>query len=335
MKLPWKQFEASDIALKHNMFLKARLKITALYVFILIIIVVVFSIFLYQNISSNLLDTQDDDFRGTESRIHFVDQTLTSVQGNIVIADLIVITIATILSYFLAGQTLRPIQKSLESQKSFAAQASHELRTPLTIMKTDVESILKNKSYTKGLVEEAFRSNLEEIDHLTTIAENLLLLARSDNNIAPDFTVIDIKNVILGVVNRVSGIAKEKNINIHFSPTDVFEVKGNEKAFSRVILNILQNSLDHTSHNGLVSIDIQKDKKVARIKIYDTGSGIEPKDLPNIFDRFYKGSMSSNDHRTGLGLSIVQEIIIQHHGKVEINSTLGKGTTVMLNLPLV
>ena len=98
------------------------------------------------------------------------------------------------------------------------------------------------------------------------------------------------------------------------------------------MVNVLQNSLEHTSNNGSIIISVLKEDSRILLRIADTGKGIAVTDLPNIFKRFYKGNTATG---TGLGLSIVKEIVDQHHGQVSVESVEGKGTTFSISFPLV
>jgi signal transduction histidine kinase len=296
------------------------------------IIVLGFSIFLYQSIGHNLNDANDDDFSGLDSRHHFVQNTLDSVQNDLMLADLFILITAAGLSFVLAGKTLKPIQLSVEAQKAFAANASHELRTPLAVMRNDIEVLLRNQSPTKEVSHKTMVSNLEEIGRMSHIVEDLLVLARSDSHIFPPHKEIDINFVLKNVIERVRPLAESKNIKLNYTSANTFVIKGNQTHLERAILNILQNSIDHTPANGTISLSLERNASQVVLNINDTGSGISANDLPHIFKRFYKGNSTTG---TGLGLSIVKEIINQHKGHISIESSEGKGTSVIIHLPLV
>ncbi|MDE2030725.1 MAG: HAMP domain-containing histidine kinase [Patescibacteria group bacterium] len=327
----WKQFVGSDIGSKHNVFFKARLKLTAFYVIIVAIIVIGFSFFLYQTIGRNLINANDGDFNDVESHHHFVSNTLVVLENDLIFADIVILLGAAGLSFILAGETLRPIQASVEAQKAFAANASHELRTPLAVMRNDIEVFLRNPTPSKDLNKKVMNSNLEEIKHMSGIVEDLLLLARSDNQIIQEHKDVDLDVIIKNMVARIKPLANSKNIQISYISPGTIAMRGASDLLSRMILNILQNSIDHTSSEGAININTENRNSQILIHISDTGVGIPAKDLPHIFTRFYKGDSVKG---IGLGLSIVKEIVDQHKGNVSIESTEGKGTTVHISLPL-
>ncbi len=328
----WKQFVGLDTASDHNVFLKARLRLTFIYVIIVAVIVIGFSLFLYQSISRNLTDANDEDFSGVESHQHLVSNTLNSVENDLIFADIIILIVSAGLSFMLAGKTLKPIQKSVEAQKAFAANASHELRTPLAVMRNDIEVFMRNQYPTKELIHKTMNSNLEEIKHMSGMVEDLLLLARSDDQLVLEHKDIDFSIVVKNVVERMKALTDSKGIKLTDNTSGQFLVRGNQRQLERVVINILQNSIDHTPSEGSIDIKVEKEGSKIMLKISDTGSGISVKDLPHIFNRFYKGNSAKG---TGLGLSIVKKIIDQHRGHISVESVEGKGTTVTLTFSAV
>ena len=327
----WKRFAESVTDSKHNVFLKARLRLTALYVLVVAIIVLGFSIFLYQNIKHNLKDAIDDDFASIESHYHFVENTLPDVRDDLIITDIFILIATAGFSFILAGKTLKPIQQSIETQKAFAENASHELRTPLAVIKNDIEVCLRETNPSKELIQTTMKSNLEEINRMSSIAEDLLLLARLDNRIISERKEININELVKKVFSRMQSLGANKNIKFKVLTSEPFVVHGTENSLERVILNIAQNSIDSIKNNGSITAKIAKNGTYVLISITDTGSGIAAENLPNIFKRFYKGNSATG---TGLGLSIVKGIIEQHNGQIYVDSILGQGTTVNIKLPI-
>ena len=325
-----KQFAALGTGSGSNVFLKARLKLTGLYVLIIAVIIFGFSIFLYNSVSHNLRDASDDEFADSGSHQHFVENTLGSVEYEILFADLFILVVSAGVSYVLAGKTLLPIQQSVEVQKAFATNASHELRTPLAVMRNDIEVFLRNTAASKEGAQVTMHSNLEEIGRMSGIVENLLLLARSDNQLAPQLTKIDISELAKTMVEKMQPLAESRGVKIIYAPSNPISIQGSSSSLQRVLLNIFQNSIDHTDAGGSIITKITKDDSYAVLRISDTGSGISPRDLPHVFTRFYKGD---SDKGTGLGLSIVKEIVAQHGGDIQVTSKEGEGTTVTIKIP--
>lgn len=322
----------SATASAHSVFFWARLKLTGIYVLILAIILIGFSAILYQNLGRSLSDASEDDFSGIDSHHHFVQNTLADVGNEIILIDLIVLVAAAGVSYVLAGYTLKPIQRSLEAQRIFSENASHELRTPLAVMKNDAEVLLRNPNPSKDLVHSTLRSNIEEIDRMTKMAKDLLTIARSENQAVIDTENIDVAEVVKKIANKMRPLATEKGITLVETLTAHPTIEGSTNNLEHVLLNLVQNAVEHTPKGGSITIDVTEEKPEAILKVSDTGSGIDEKDLPRIFERFYKGEGVSG---SGLGLSIVKGLVEQHGGSISIDSEKGVGTTATIRLPLV
>jgi two-component system sensor histidine kinase CiaH len=326
-----KPYGGSATASEHRVFFWARLKLTGIYVGILAIILLGFSVILYQNVAHNLNDASEDDFAGTESHHHFVENTLPNVQNEIMFIDLFILVAAAGVSYVLAGYTLRPIQASLEAQKKFSENASHELRTPLAVMKNDAEVLLRNPSPTKDIIHSTLRSNIEEIDRLSNMAADLLALARSGSHAVPTTERLDITEIVRTTVGKMHYVAAAKEVSLNSILNNPLRISGYKAGLERILMNLLQNAIEHTPKGGSISVETSQDKSQAIVRVSDTGSGIDQKDLPNVFERFYKGEGAAG---TGLGLSIVKELVNQHQGTVSIESSIGKGTIVTLRFPI-
>src|ERR1700686_1028431 len=177
----WKQSEEWVIGLKDNLFLHARIKLTIFYFLVISIIVIIFSIVLYSNLTSDISDNFDGHFADRATQEMVFSNIKGRLQTNIMVIDFIVIIIATGLGYVLSGQTLKPIKKALIAQKQFTADAAHELRTPLAVMKTGIEVALNSNNPTKDQLLELTKSNLEEVEKLSEHTESLLALAREND----------------------------------------------------------------------------------------------------------------------------------------------------------
>jgi two-component system sensor histidine kinase CiaH len=321
-----KPFVVWGIDFRHNIFLAARLKLTVLYVLIVTIIVGGFSIFLFISVIHNLQDTGDDDFANGNARIHFIDRTVEPIRNTIVL-----ILAAAGLSYWLAGVTLRPVQRSLEAQRLFAAQASHELRTPLTVIQSEAEVILRNQSAPASELRATLYSTLEETHAMTILIDDLLALARSENAPLQNRTTVSVEELLKKVTEKLMPLAKIKNLKLSYSSSSNMHILGTSQTLERLLTNLIDNSIEHTSKGG-ISISATAIDTNVLLKIVDTGIGIPSAQLPHIFERFYKGNAAKAG--SGLGLSIIKEIVAQYGGSVYVESEISIGTTVFVTLPL-
>jgi two-component system sensor histidine kinase ResE len=167
---------------------------------------------------------------------------------------------------------------------------------------------------------------------MTKMTEDLLVIARSENRSGSAMKRLDIAEVVRKTAERLRPLASDKSIKIGVSLEAPLYVQGNETGLERVITNLLQNAIEHTPKNGSITLTTSMEADKAIVSVSDTGSGIGEKDLPHIFERFYKGESASG---SGLGLSIVKELVNQHKGEIDIKSTNGKGTTITMKLPVL
>jgi signal transduction histidine kinase len=141
---------------------------------------------------------------------------------------------------------------------------------------------------------------------------------------------VDISEIAQKIVAKMRLIATQKEITIESVPVTPQYIFGNSAGLERVIFNLLRNSIEHTPPSGSIVVCVEQEGSQVIAKVSDTGTGIDAKDLPHIFDRFYKGE---GEQGSGLGLAIVKTLVAQHHGSVEIQSTKGKGTVVSMKFP--
>ncbi len=338
MKIFLKQYTVLDIDLTHNMknniFEKARIKLTFYYIGVIAVILIAFSSVLIFTIESKIRhgfqdrmivsDTEDDPAKNTSDEIEML----------IYIVDGILLVIIGFSSYFLAGKTLKPIKKAFDAQKRFSADASHDLRTPLAIMTTESEVTLQNKSASANELRNTIESNLEESKKMTKLVNDLLLISRGDNQATTYlYFGIDLHKFINTIVQKSKHQAEGKGFKINLCGYKQILVSLDQDNFERAILNVLQNAIKYTK-TGSITIELNSDTQKAYILIKDTGVGIDQKDLPYVFDRFYKAEHSRNDSSSsGLGLSIAKLIIEEHKGTIVIESEINKGTVVTIALP--
>ncbi len=313
-------------------------------------LVIVSSLLFYLVIQSREFDRNVSNFaqnniQEPDRRKRFIQRS-TAVEKTTLFSvtpeDVGMFILTIIISYLMAGVTLRPIKKSMEIQKQFLANASHELRTPLAIMKTELEVFLRGKNNLSQSKQVLLRrrtdmlSNIEEIDKMEQIINNLLFLSRADSYEENfHFSKVSISSLMSDISKRINGVAKRKRISLHLK-LDKISVFADSIRLEQAILNIITNAIKYTKEGGRVSILAKKNDEYIIISVMDNGIGISKKDLPHIFEPFYRSkSVEVNKAEgVGLGLHIASVIIKRHGGKIGVKSTLGKGTTIHVFLPL-
>lgn len=322
--------------MKNNIFQKARVKLTLYYIAIMAIILVAFSSVLIYTIESKIRHGFRDQIVITETENDPVSNTSDEIEMLIYVVDGFLLLIIGFSSYFLAGKTLKPIKEALDSQKKFSADASHDLRTPIAIIMTESEVALKNGKNSEKELTTVIQSNLEEAKKMSRLVNDLLLISRGENQATGhSFVETDIHHFVENLINKIKLQAENKGLEIKLSTYTKILIKIDQDNFERAISNILQNAINYTKLGG-ITVDIKEDSQKVFTAISDTGVGIDQKDLPFVFDRFYKASHSRNDKSgSGLGLPISKLIIEEHKGSIAIESKINIGTTVSITMPKV
>ena len=229
------------------------------------------------------------------------------------------------------------IQTGVTKIQQFTADVSHELRTPLTVLRGEIEVTLRK---TRGKHEyiAALKSSLKEIYWMEKIVSNLLLLSRAD---AGKLTLQKEQCDFIALVRECMALqshqAETKNIAINLQSTqNHIDCEIDVNRMRQVISNLLDNAVKYTLPDGKITIETKKEQQHILLAIKDTGIGISEKDLPFVFDRFYRidKSRSREQHSSGLGLAISKWIVAAHDGHIDIMSKEGQGTTVRVVLPL-
>jgi two-component system, OmpR family, sensor kinase len=232
------------------------------------------------------------------------------------------------------NETMARLETLFTAQRRFLADVSHELRTPLTVIKGNV-GLLRRIGTTD---EESLESIEAEVDRLTRLVGDLLLLAQAESGKMPlDMRPVELDTILLEVFQQMRILAGDR-LQIKITDIDQVQVVGDRDRIKQVLLNLVGNAIKYTPAGGQVILSLAKSNEQARLLIKDTGPGIPAPDLPHIFERFYRAEKSRTRSREGsgfgLGLSIAYWIVRNHNGRIEVDSKEGAGTTFCVWLPL-
>jgi two-component system OmpR family sensor kinase len=232
------------------------------------------------------------------------------------------------------NQTLGRLEKLFSAQRRFMADVSHELRTPLTVINGNVGLMRRMHQ----VDEESLASIEEEVDRLTRLVGDLLLLAQAESGKIPlDIKVIELDALLLEVYQQLRVLAGER-LELKLAEIDQVRVMGDRDRLKQVIINLGANAINYTQNGGLVQIGLSKTKGQAQLMVTDNGPGIPVEDLPHVFERFYRGEKSrtrqEDESGFGLGLSIAYWIVQAHGGRIEVSSSVGEGSSFCVWLPL-
>jgi len=228
--------------------------------------------------------------------------------------------------------------KKLESiRKDFVANVSHELKTPITSIRGFAETLEEGAMNEEVLRKEFIKIIHGESKRLQLLIEDLLTLSRLEND---EFklmrTPVSMKELLNEIGLMGEQIATEKGINYIVKAEEDITLLADHDKLKQVLINLLANAVHYTPQHGVVTLDMDKIDDQLRIRIKDTGIGIDEQDLPRIFERFYRidKARSRNTGGTGLGLAITKHIVEVHDGQILVESELDVGTTFTILLPI-
>ncbi|MCJ7566605.1 MAG: ATP-binding protein [Anaerolineales bacterium] len=305
--------------------------------------------------------------------VNLVSQTLLIM---LVIGELLALIVAAIIGYFVAGAALSPLDQVTQTaiqitstddlsrriplvrhqtdevgrlihafnatmerleglfntQKRFLADVSHELRTPLTAIRGNVDLIRQS-----GVAdEESLDAIGSEVDRLTRLVRDLLLLAQAETGKLPlSRDPVELDTLLLEVFQQAKVLAGER-VNVRIGNEDQARVEGDRDRLKQVLLNVTANALEHAPDGSEVRLALTCEGQWAKLSVVDEGQGIPEDELSRIFERFYRRDPSRNRNKgagAGLGLSIAYWITRHHGGDITVKSSIGKGTTFIISLP--
>ena len=243
--------------------------------------------------------------RSTEVR------TLSVLLVVLVVGGLAAVLAAAALGFFYAGRALVPIRESLRRQREFAADASHELRTPLTVIRSGVELLRRNRAQPVQKIDETLDDIDAEVGHLTSLVDDLLLLARSDSGtVQLQRMPVDLADAAGAALAALRTRAAERGVELRLDAAPV-TLTGDPDRLRQLVASLVDNAIRHSPPGATVTVHVGADARPS-VVVEDEGSGIREEDLPHVFDRFWRAA-DAPEGGTGLGLAIAAWIA-EHHG---------------------
>ncbi len=231
-------------------------------------------------------------------------------------------------------EMLDRLDRSFARLSQFSADLAHELRTPINNLMGETEVAL-GRQRTSAEYRRILESNMEEFNRLNRLIDELLFLSRAeapDTRINQEIIILELK--LKKICSYYESLAADKKITIHIQGQAA--VFADPVLLQRLLNNLIANAISYSDPGGKINLLAKQGRDFAEIHVCDDGIGIDSKDLPKIFDRFFRADKArvKDTQGTGLGLSLVKSIMDLHHGTVTVKSKIGEGTTVILRFPL-
>lgn len=264
-----------------------------------------------------------------------VHELLEQMRWKMGVALLVELGISVIGGFWLTRQAVRPVERSLRQLKQFTADASHELRSPLTVIKSNIGLVLNHPERIHPSDARRLAAVNWAADQMTQLTEDLLFLARTDQN-ERVFTAksLDLQPILKNLVELFEPQAQAKGITLTSELTIGLNLLGDAIQLNRLFSNLIENAIQYTPAGGQISVIARSQGKQIQVAVQDTGIGIAREDINKVFDRFWRTDQA-RAYRSGgygLGLAIAKAIADQHEGKIDVKSELAQGTTFTVYL---
>lgn len=234
------------------------------------------------------------------------------------------------------NEMLERLERGFRQLRQFSAAASHELRTPLTAIRGELEVALRRPRRPEEY-QQALRLCLQKAEEMSAMVEELLLLAYTEaGDRLVEWDPIELRALAEELCATWRPLADQTAIELALEALGPVWVQGERRLLERVLANLIDNALKYTPPAGGVTVRLGQDGPRAWVAVRDTGPGIPPEELPQLFDRFFQGRRRSNGGipSTGLGLGLCRWIVELHRGRIEVSSAPPHGATFTVWLPL-
>ncbi|WP_100405084.1 two-component system histidine kinase PnpS [Bacillus solitudinis] len=222
------------------------------------------------------------------------------------------------------------LKKLEQVRKDFVANVSHELKTPVTSIKGFSETLLDGAMEEPELREKFLEIIWKESERLQGLINDLLELSKIEQHYFKlNWQQTNLAHIVEEVFTILEEKSSKKSIELDLKMEGNLEMSGDPERIKQIIINLINNGITYTPTGGIIEVHLKEYKQWIKMEVSDTGIGISENELPRIFERFYRvdRARSRNSGGTGLGLAIVKHLIEAHHGKIHVESEVGKGTT--------
>jgi signal transduction histidine kinase len=258
--------------------------------------------------------------------------TLERLLAVLAVGGLVAVVVAGAAGFAYAGRALVPIRESLRRQREFAADASHELRTPLAVIRASLDHLERHPRTPVRSVGTALEDIDAEVDRLTRMVDELLLLARADSGaVELERRPLDLADVAADAMAPLAKLAGERGVSLALDPEPAPAI-GDATRLGQVVGILVDNAVRHSPAGGVVTVRTRAERDGVRLAVEDGGPGIRREDVEHVFDRFWRAP-GAPEGGTGLGLAIARWVVQRHGGEITVDDVAPHGARFTVRLP--
>ncbi len=290
------------------------------------------------SLALHTIDNRDWGYLQVGRNIADVNSYMDAVKLSLLVGLPISMMMVAVASWWLAGLAMRPIYQSYRQIQQFTADAAHELRTPLAATQATIDSALLMPDLDIKEAWDILGTIKRQNQRLTSLVVDLLMLSRFDRqSISVQRELCSLNDIIADLVEEFAAMAISAKVILksEIRVNKDVNIVGDSEQLYRLFSNLIVNAIQYSLFDGEVTVILDSYESDAVIQVKDTGIGIPTQELSHIFDRFYRVNSDRSRHTggSGLGLAIAKAIVLSHHGSLDVESEVGKGSTFIVTLP--
>ena len=292
---------------------------------------------IFDSVTEPILNPRTHQRVGTVRATEFGEQERADIRyldTGLLIGTLLAVVGSSIGGLAVARKAVRPVERSFQTLRSFIADASHELRGPLTGIATTADAALRDTERDPVHDRSRFEAIADGAKQMSRLTNDLLLLAGADRSLERELFVVDLVATLNKLAKTYALRFSEAGIALNFAPDGAATVYGNPAQIERIVTNLIENALRYTRAGGRVFVESRRDGAAILVVVRDSGIGIAPDHLEQIFDRFWRADPVRSPGGSGLGLAIARALARRHGGDVTVTSLHGVGSTFVASFPV-
>lgn len=308
-------------------FRRTTLRLTIAYTVVQLSLFSIFSLGIYFFVTGRF------DVEGGTTGGDPADPEVILLRNGLIIFFICLLFVVPLSSWLMARSALRPIKESFQRQLAFIDGASHEMRSPLSVIQGELELALA-RSRTGAQYREAIASALEATVDLSRLSDDLLKLSgASREELTSTFVAVDLDSVVADAVSASAVAADIARVHMSVTRGRTGAIDGRSELLVRAVANILENAVKFSRPGGAVTVETSAEGNHFEVRVHDDGVGMSSTEIEHAFERFWRADAARSTPGHGLGLALVEQIVVAHNGTVTIHSPAGTGTTITVRLP--